>query len=139
LGKECKLNILRKLFPRSLEEAASYGSASGIHRYLRSNPTQETKDKAFLASVKGRSVDIARILFEHGANINARDANGDSALHYAYAWPTPQYSAVQWLVANGADVNARRRECNSICYSVRYLCLAGAKRTFDGTIRAHWH
>jgi len=109
-GKESKLNILRKLFPRSPEEAAYHGNASSVHRYLRSNPTQETKDKAFLASVKGRSVDIARILVEHGANINARDANGDSALHYACEWPTPQYSAVKWLVANGADVNASNND-----------------------------
>lgn len=105
-----QLNILKKLFPRSLEEAASYGSASGVRRYLRSNPTQESKNNAFLASVKGRSLEIARILFEHGANINVRDGNGDSALHYACAWPNPQYSAVEWLVANGADVNASNND-----------------------------
>jgi ankyrin repeat protein len=63
-----------------------------------------------LVAIKTRHLDATRVLFEHKANINARDTNGDTALHHACAWPAPQYIAVQWLVENGADVNASNND-----------------------------
>ena len=104
------MNLLRRLFPRSLEEAAEAGSVSSVRRFLRTTPAQEAKDGAFLAAIRGRHLDIARILFESGAGVNTCDSNGDTALHHACAWPAPQYSAVQWLVENGADVNASNND-----------------------------
>ena len=63
-----------------------------------------------MVAIKTRHLDAAKVLFEHKANVNVRDANGDTALHHACAWPAPQYTAVQWLVESGADVNASNND-----------------------------
>lgn len=81
-----------------------------MRRYIRNKSAQSEVDAAFLTAIKTRHLDAARILFEHGADINTRDFSGDNALHHACRWPTPQYSAVQWLVDNGADVNASNND-----------------------------
>jgi ankyrin repeat protein len=45
-------------------------------------------------------------LIDHGANVNARDNAGNSALHFACSYPDKD-NVVQCLLKNGADVNAR--------------------------------
>lgn len=104
------MNLIRRLFPRSLEEAAEAGKESALRRYLRSQPPQDALDNAFLAAIKAQHLKAATILVENGADINSRDSDGDSALHHACAWPSPHYSAAQWLVENGADVNASNND-----------------------------
>ena len=99
-----KFNLVRKLFPRSLKEAAEVGNESALRRYLRGDVSQAALNNSLLASIKAHHLDLAIILFEQGADINARDPDGYSALHFACA--RRYYSAVQWLVDNGADVNA---------------------------------
>lgn len=104
------MNLIRKIFPKSLGEAARFGRIKPLKRFLNAQPSQDEKNKAFLSAVFSRQLNAAQVLFENGADINTRDSRGDSALHYACEWPSPQYSAVQWLIENGADVNASNND-----------------------------
>ena len=52
-----------------------------------------------------RELDIARILIEHGANVNARAANDLTPLHESAA--TGKVEFVKLLLEHGADVNAK--------------------------------
>lgn len=58
------------------------------------------------ASGKG---DFAKIikLYDKGANINARDRYGFTALHKAAG--NNEYKVVKWLIENGADVNQKNQ------------------------------
>lgn len=52
-----------------------------------------------------RSMELIRNLVEHGANINARNFNNESALHSACK--NNNMAAIIYLVNNGADINAK--------------------------------
>jgi ankyrin repeat protein len=70
---------------------------------------QQRHSEATIKDLPDTHSEIASVL-PSGADVNTRDSNGDTALHHACAWPAPQYSAVQWLVENGADVNASNND-----------------------------
>jgi len=48
---------------------------------------------------------IADVLLSHDADINAKDNEGQTPLHYAAR--QGQIQAVEWLLKHGADVNPR--------------------------------
>jgi ankyrin repeat protein len=48
---------------------------------------------------------VAAVLLSHGADVNARDGEGKTPLHFASQ--QGQLQAVEWLLKNGADVNAK--------------------------------
>ena len=56
---------------------------------------------------KGRDDDMLNFLIEKGADLTARDSNGDTALHWACSYPS--FTAVRTLVSKGADVNCPNR------------------------------
>jgi ankyrin repeat protein len=64
-------------------------------------------------TASGRA-DVVRLLLEHGANVNSRDREGETALHYAAR--TKEWGVVRSLVLAGADTqatNARgKRPCD---------------------------
>ena len=58
------------------------------------------------ASLADESLEILRLLIEHGADVNYRDEEGMTALHAAASYHTPAFAAA--LLSAGADANAYR-------------------------------
>ena len=56
-------------------------------------------------AAKETTVDIARSLIARGDDVNSRDEDGDTPLHFAARWGNP--ANVQVLLDAGADVMAR--------------------------------
>jgi ankyrin repeat protein len=128
------LGLLKKLFLRSLQEAAEAGNTAAVLRELRRPPSQSTKDMAFLSAVANNHLEAARILLEHRANINASDADGCSALRYACGLPGPPFEMLQWLVENGADVNASAND--GMTPETGHTALCSAATFYDYRIAA---
>lgn len=61
------------------------------------------------AAKMGR-VDIARRLLSKGADINAKAYHDFTPLHWATIYPPPKKDMVEFLIAHGADMNAKRDE-----------------------------
>ncbi len=55
----------------------------------------------------GKSAEVAQVLLEHKANINATANNGETALHAAARSSKPKTELVRLLLKNGANKNLR--------------------------------
>jgi len=51
------------------------------------------------------NTNVASVLLSHGANVNAKDGEGKTPLHFAAQQGTSR--AVEFLLKNGADANAK--------------------------------
>jgi len=85
--------------PALAEALIAYGSEVGARS---KNPMQNT---ALHAAAAGRSGESARILIEHGADVNARQHGGWTTLHAAAQ--NGDVELARLLIASGAEVNAR--------------------------------
>jgi len=63
---------------------------------------------------------IAKLLLDHGANINERDAEGNTPLHYAASNHSPEL--VELLLKRGADVLARNKNGQTPLFKVLDMC-----------------
>jgi len=71
-----------------------------------SNLTQKEKDKKLInASMYGKQ-EVVKLLIEVGADINAKDSDGDTVLMYA-SQKDYYINVVKLLIKAGADVNAK--------------------------------
>ena len=52
------------------------------------------------------NLEISKLLFSKGAEINARDTKGDQYTVLMYAIESGNDTLVKWLITEGADVNA---------------------------------
>ncbi len=59
-----------------------------------------------------QNLDVIRLLIERGANVNAKDKDGNTALMMAVK--NGYLDKIQLLIANGADVNARDNKGSSV-------------------------
>jgi ankyrin repeat protein len=59
----------------------------------------------YYACTLGRDLDIAKVLVEHGAEVNAHCIGGFTPLHHTMLVADPD--VVAYLISKGADVNAR--------------------------------
>jgi ankyrin repeat protein len=81
-----------------------------VREILGYHPKLEIRDREgrtaiFAASVSGLNVECVRLLVEAGANVNARDHNGNTALHVSFTT-----DVAEELLKLGADVNARNND-----------------------------
>lgn len=64
-------------------------------------------ETALFSTLQFDRIDNARILISMGANVNARDNNGNSILH-KIAWDGDRHAKMaEFIIAHGAEVNAR--------------------------------
>ena len=87
-----------------LFQAIQKNDEAAVKRVLTDANAQDAEGTpALMAAVLYASADCVKLLLDHGADANARNAAGATAL----MWATPDLAKVKLLVAAGADVNAR--------------------------------
>lgn len=110
-----------------IHEAIRTGDAANVREILRNDPSTmnardegRTRDYPIHTAAAGGSVEIARLLLEAGAAIEAEDADGSTPLHCAAL--ARKEDMVRFLLERGADVN--RRDKNG-AYSLSFAASAG--------------
>jgi ankyrin repeat protein len=66
-------------------------------------------------AVMNGNVEIAQLLLQNGADVNARSNNGSSPLHVAIKESNLHVDIVKLLLENGADVHARKNGETPLC------------------------
>ncbi|KAN0137936.1 Ankyrin repeat-containing domain protein [Lactarius tabidus] len=78
------------------------------------NATGGEHDYPLAAALYGGHIQIAELLFQHGANVNIHGSEEQTPLHTVIEWPMNLVaSAVPFLLNHGADVNARRKDLST--------------------------
>lgn len=97
-------------------------------------------DTALHAAARAYRIDIARILLEHGAHLNAKNRRGAEPLHYASdggpelkSWnPKAQAEMIAFLIKAGANANALDKSgVAPIHRSVRQRCSTAVDALLD--------
>lgn len=107
-----KVNVKNTYGATPLRQAAVTGDAAVVEKLLAAGakvdepgPDGET---ALMVATRGKGVKAAKLLIEHGANVNAREQwKGQTALIYAAAESQPEM--IELLLENGADPNAQSK------------------------------
>jgi len=116
IAQGCNVNSKASDGSSALHFAAN-GNGKGeemIQRLITAGALVEAKDNndrtPFLYSVAGLSDDLeaAQVLLKHGADINAGDTEGGTALHSTAH--LGNMKGMPWLIARGADVNRRKKD-----------------------------
>lgn len=92
--------------------AARQGEREMVEWLLNQGVDVEAKGKSRISAlheaVRYGHVEIARLLVQHGADVNSGAETGDpTPLHRALAAPEPDLDMVRLLIEHGADVNAQ--------------------------------
>ena len=87
--------------------------------------TRDSKQQAtplHFASFRGH-FEIALALLDHGADVNARNADGQTPLHRVSLCPNKKTNSllVQLMLERGADVNARDKDQETPLHSTSYM------------------
>ncbi len=93
--------------PKSLISLFEYGADPNQTDNGRLPPLMAIARSDQFSSATDR-VAVAKLMIDKGANVNAKDPNGDTALHFAVAYHRPEM--VELLLANKANVNVANKE-----------------------------
>lgn len=125
-----KLAVVNNYSKQDIEKIISAGT--NIHKSKITGSFTTRGDNALMSSVK--RLDIMKLLIEKGANVNAQNKFGKTALMYAIQYGN--LDAVKMLVEHKADVNLATFE-NVDGYETCEYDLAAKKRT--PLMYAAWH
>jgi putative aminopeptidase FrvX len=106
-----------------LQEAAVTNDIGMVKSLIEKGADVDAREGIFLRTALQRAAavgnkEVAELLLSYGANPNARDSGGLSALHYAAT--NDHKEMVELLIAKGADVNAKDASANTpLCNAVR--------------------
>lgn len=90
-----------------LSKGAQVNAVSAANNVVKNGPIAFGKATALHMAAAGGSVDVARILLDAGAVVDARDVRGVTPLIFAVATDRPQSSLVRLLLQRGADKTLR--------------------------------
>jgi ankyrin repeat protein len=86
--------------------ASKHGHLNIVQELLEHNaPVNERNQYSITALHVCSTAEIARLLIQYGAEIEAREAEDNTPLHYASS--TGSADVVQEIINNGADINAK--------------------------------
>ncbi|MHA7841546.1 MAG: ankyrin repeat domain-containing protein, partial [Gammaproteobacteria bacterium] len=100
--------------PLTLEEAIDRGDIERVKQLLETDNTLLEKPNKqqltpFLYAAKKGQLEVLQLLKERGVDINAKDEDGDTALHLA-SWLSGDVLTVSWLLGlEGCDIESRGR------------------------------
>lgn len=138
LIENCKINVDDKEFiiETGLEEGwtaiqwASYMGNDEIVKYLIDNKANIDANHTIdggtplLLALQNLNITTAKLLIEHGADVNLKWSNGWAAIHFAVN--NRMYEITKMLIDNGADVNTKTQDgYNSLvlgAYGYYYSC-----------------
>jgi ankyrin repeat protein len=110
LGAGANVKAANRFGSTPLSLAATNGNAAIIEQLLKAGETanavvSETGDTVLMLAARTGKPEAVAMLLNHGANVNATNANGQTALMWAAAQRNA--AAVQVLIEHKADLNAK--------------------------------
>jgi serine/threonine-protein phosphatase 6 regulatory ankyrin repeat subunit B len=104
------LNMLRRAMGQG-----DYETSVQYYNAINENHSFYTRGASLLMTASGvGNTDIIRTIIDHGADINARDNDGDTALFYALT--KQQTAAMELLITRGANVNTKGQSGNNLLH-----------------------
>lgn len=99
-----------KLVKESLDDLLKPKSEEDIVNYIN-NLNQEEKDKNLIDAAYNGQTNVIKLLIESGADINAKNIHGNTALIFASA--RGYLDIVKYLIEVGADINLKNNLGNT--------------------------
>lgn len=77
---------------------------------------QEDIDSSLLLAIKNKKWALSKFLVERGANVNAKDSDGISPMHYVFSVENYDWILFNALHSAGANINAKDKWGNSVLH-----------------------
>lgn len=117
---ETIVNLKNKDEDTALILASRDGIRADVFKFLMEKSNRENKNKALIVVAgEAKNLDIAESLIQNGADVNAQDKYGNTALYYSVvnAWD----DMAEYLLENGADVHIKNKATWTPIERARYM------------------